>query len=160
MAPGGAGAAAVGADIKALADSELEMINPQYFSDPGFVGQMRGGQAEYVQTKSNKFTRRQKDDFKTTRRQPLDTAIAAGNARVAQDELRKFSPKEVVALGPARINPLVLGAYTPNMLKRMAAEMNTGDIQTLRTALLGHFAAGTPTGDWLRDPNTGAVDFS
>ncbi|MBI2086789.1 MAG: hypothetical protein HYT69_01295 [Candidatus Zambryskibacteria bacterium] len=160
MAVGGAGAAAVAADIKALSDPELEMINPAYLTDQDFVGQLRGGQVEAI-NKSNKFTRRQKDEFKAVRREPLDTAIAAGNAAVAQDELRKFSPKEITALGmPTMTNPIVLGAYTPNVLKRMATEMNTANIQTLRTLLLVTFPAGTATGDWLRDANTGVVDFS
>jgi hypothetical protein len=168
MATGGAGAAAAAADIKALTDSELEMINPTYLNDSGFVSQLRGGQVEAI-NKSNKFTRAQKGDVRVKRREPLDTAIAAVNAVAAQNELRKFSPKDIVAMGMGLIsNPLLLpnpaapdGAYTPNMLKRMAQEMNTADIQTLRTALLATLPPlPNETRKWLEDPNTGAIDFS
>jgi hypothetical protein len=161
-APGPLPAAAV-TDIKALTDAELEMINPNHLSDTRFVSALRGGQVEAI-NKSNKFTRAQKGDVRIKRREPLDNAIVAANAPLAQNELRKFSPKDIVAMGMGVINnPLLYEAYTPNMLKRMAADMNTADIQTLRTALLtGPHAlpAGHETRVWLLDPNTGVIDFS
>lgn len=162
LAPGGAGAAAVAGDIKALSDTELDMINPMHLININFVGQLRGGQSEYIQNKSTKFTRHQKDEFKAKRREPLNNAIAAGNANLAQTELRKFNPKEITALGMGVMNNTLLwNGYTPNMLKRMATEMNTADIQTLRGSLLGPpITANAETAAWLVDPNTGVVDFS
>ena len=147
-------------EIKALTDAELEMINPTHLNDVRFVGQLRGSQIEAI-NKSNKFTRTQKNQLRDKRREPLTNALTAGAAPVAQNELRKFSPKEITALGMGIMtNPLLLPAYTPNMLKRMATEMNTADIQTLRALLIAHFPIGSETGDWLRDANTGVVDFS
>lgn len=160
MTVGGAGAGAVSADIKALADTELEMIDPTYLTDSSFVSQLRSSQIEAI-NKSNKFTRTQKDELKTKRKEPLILAIGTGNAPLAQNELRKMSPKEITALGITTMrNPLLLRAYTPNMLKRMAQDMNTADIQALRTDLLVPRAAEPDTLTWLIDPNTGAIDFS
>lgn len=152
--------------IKSLTDSELETINRDYLTNPTFVAQLKSSQIEAV-TKSNDFTRVQKDNLKALRRAPLDAALAAGNGTVAIGIVQGMSPEEVAALGRNAAGQSIIRdaylqpAYTPNMLKRMAAKMTTGDIQALRGDLLSA-GAGTKqdTIDWLEDPAGGVVDFS
>ena len=161
--------AAVGPKIKSLSDAELEMIDPTHIENEHFVAELRPPQVDAI-NKSSKFTNTQKAVFREKIKAPLITALAAGNAADAQTALRKMSPKSIPALGtgtPAApgtlLNPLLVEAYTPNMLKRMANEMNTADIQTLRTHLLTLLPITTPpneTRKWLEDSNTGAVEFS
>ncbi|MHB1330640.1 MAG: TrbL/VirB6 family protein [Minisyncoccota bacterium] len=158
MASGGVGAVGAKDKIRNLSDSELEMIDHSYLEDEMFVAQMKSGQIDTV-GKSNNFTTSQKNTLRTLRQKPIKDAIIANDATVAQNYMLNLSPKEVNALGVNTLaNPLLLPAFTPNMLKRMAQDMNTSDIQTLRKALLA--SGNQDTKDWLNDPNTGVVDFS
>ncbi len=153
--------------VKALSDSELESIEASYLNDPTFVAQLKSSQIEAI-NKSSNFTRTQKDNVGTLRKAPLLADLAAGNSASAIRRVQGMSPEEVAALGrfPGSTNmiirdPYLQGAYTPNMLKRMAVKMTTGDIQALRGDLLS-VGAGTSqeTINWLEDPNGGVVDFS
>mgnify|MGYP001577686870 CR=1 FL=1 len=150
--------------IKALKDPELEMINPALLSDPHIVGQLRQPQVDAI-IKSNKFTSSQQNTVRTLRRKPLMDALTAGNISTIQSEIKRVDAKTLAsfmnALGRGGINialdPAVLPTYTPQILKRMAQEMNAADIQTLRTAIL---AGGNPaTITWLNNPTGGMVDF-
>lgn len=152
--------------IRNLSDTELEMINPTHLGSPHFVASMRSSQVDSV-IKSTKFTTAQKDNLRGARRQPLINAIATGGPTAAADTqaaLRRLGAKEVAGLinvpGPSGVNlafePLVLQAYTPQMLKRIASEISPTDIQNLRTAILG---VGGPTATWLATP-AGQTEFS
>jgi len=132
------------------------MIDPGLLSNQGFVSTLRSSQIDYIRTKSNKYTTAQKNNLRDHRRQILLDEIAAGTG---PGRLQQMGAKEIAGTPIATLtNVNLLPAYTPNMLKRMAQEMSTADIQTLRTLLLAH---GNPdTISWLINPNTGFVEFS
>lgn len=183
----GAGAATVGKNIRNLSDSELEMISPEYLEKGDFISEMKSGQAETV-LKSSKFTTSQKEKFRNARQEPLqkalDTAFPhyAPNPALVKDMItKKLSPKDIVGLmntsatfvDPTGVtvtasiltHPEVMEQYTPKLLTRMAAaDMNTQDIETIRTAIED---AGTAPGasrnmtklaTWLGTP--AGQDFS
>jgi len=181
MAPGGLGAATIGPTIKALSDPELEMINPEHLANPDFVSQMRGPQFEAI-AKSNKFTSSQKQKLKDVRKGSLLQALDASspsyaptpaNVTSALQKISKMGGKDFVELmrqdvapapGAAPIplltHPAVLPTLKPNMLKKMAMEMNDADITTLRNALLGALPATHKTVMWLNNPTTGGSEFA
>ena len=140
----------VATNIKALADSELEMVDPAYLGDKDFVSQLRLSQVESI-IKSNKFTTRQKEAFKTSRKQPLLDALAANNLVNAQNAVRKLGHKEVAALDmPTLLHPTMLQVYSAQMLTRMVQEMNPADVGVLRAAIIA--APGAPAAVWLGQP--------
>lgn len=155
LAPGGPGAATVRTNIRRLSDTELEMINPAHLGNTGFVSQLQPAQIETI-NKSIKFTTGQKSSLRTARRAPLLAAIAAGNVAAAQAAVRELGHKEIAALDMATLLDGTMGeTYTPQILKRMAPEMNPADIQTLRTSILQ--GGGTlATIHWLGTPD-GAI---
>lgn len=164
--------------VKGLADSELEMMSPNYF-DPTrpegkeFISQLKGSQVDTI-NKSSKFSSTQKEDVKKERLRPLLDALTAGNVATSQSIVRKADIKTKVGfMKPTgtppviiALHPDILPIYTPKMLQRMAAhdDMSDDDIHNLRLALLGPTgtgAPGVPTGtiNWLNDPNKGAIEF-
>lgn len=166
MIVGGAGAASVDKEIRNLSDSELEMIDPEHLRNSDFIAEMKSSQVEAV-LKSSKFTTSQKDGLKDARKTPLQMALDntmlgyAPNPRLVRDMItRKLSPKDVVGLMSTKVtfvnptgatvtesiltHPEVMEQYTPKLLKRMAAaDMNTQDIEEVRTAIEN---AGTAPG--------------
>lgn len=134
--------------IKALTDSELEMINVDYLKDEDFVKELRSAQIETI-GKSNKFTSSDKEKFKETRRKPLENALRVGNVVNARTAVKSLGIKEVASLDLRTIlmNPTMLQVYNPQILKRLAQEMNPSDIPTLRAAIQ---TGGDPTTiSWL-----------
>lgn len=147
LAAGGAGAASVGKKIKALSDSELEMINPNHLKDMGFVEQLRTAQVETI-NKSNKFTTTQKNDLRNARRAPLLAALSSGNTAYIKAALKELGHKEIAAMDSGDLESFaMLRAYTVPMLKRMATEMDPSKVSSLRTAMT------TPPGSGFVDPS-------
>ncbi len=155
--------------IKALSDSEIEMVDPEWIKDDEFVSQLRQPQVDSL-LKSGKFTNTQKESVKTSRRKPLLDALTSSAAGVAgaADKVRtiikKTDPKVLAGYlsipGERGQNigyePDVLASYTPEILKRMVGEMNQEDIQKLRGALLGPPPTANPqTATWLADRGNG-----
>lgn len=184
MAIGGGGAISVSKNIKALSDSELEMIEPDHLKSTDFIKEMRPAQAETI-IKSNKFTTSQKDGFKNARKAPLLDALDttrpgyAPSPGVVKDMITKtLGPKDVAGLMSTNAtfvdhtgttvtdsiltHPEVLNVFTPNLLKRMVPEMSAVDIEKLHDVIED---AGTTPGassnvtklaTWLTTPD-GAV---
>lgn len=122
--------------IRGLSDSELEMIDPSHFSDAGFVSQMRPAQIEAV-NKSSRFTSSQKAALRTSRRQPLFNALDTGDVSAAKTAVRELGHKEIAALDMAKLtDSTMLQVYTPQILKRLAPEMNPADVPTLKNAII------------------------
>lgn len=164
---------AVKGKIKALSDSELEMIDAKYIEDEDFAEQLKGSQVDAI-NKNNKFTTSQKDKFKEARLAPLLTAIRTGNTNLSQSIVRKADTKtkvgymKPVGTPPVIIamHPDILPIYTPKMLQRMALhdDMSDSDIHDLREALLGRGGTGAPgvlpaTIAWLNDRDKGGIEF-
>lgn len=159
--------------VKALHDSELEMINPNYL-DPDrpegveFIAQLKGSQVDAI-NKNNKFTSSQKEKIKTERMRPLMQALSAGKAVEAQNIVRKADIKTKVGyMKPTGTPPVVIAThpdvvpiYTIKMLQRMAAhdDMTDDDISNLRLAILMNPSANADTVKWLKDKDKGMVDF-
>lgn len=148
--------------IKALSDSELEMIDPEYMEDHEFVAGLRPAQIETL-TKSGKFTTNQKDKLRTARRKPLADAIVRRNIPDIQKSLKSLGPKEITTLDMAILKlPPMLEAYSSSLLKRMAPEMNPADILELRDEIIrvaatpGSPANVTRLNTWLSTPD-GAI---
>ncbi len=144
--------------VKGLSDSEIEMLDTTYLTDPEFVSQLRPAQFESI-AKSNKFTSGQKKTLRETRVSPLldalDTARgprhAPNPALVKRTITKGMTIKDVAGLmgtnatftdhtgtivtASVLTHPEVLNQYSPNMLKRMGQEMTSGDIQTLRDVI-------------------------
>ncbi|KKT84932.1 MAG: hypothetical protein UW83_C0031G0006 [Parcubacteria group bacterium GW2011_GWD1_44_9] len=181
LAPGGAGASSVSDNIKALSDKELEMINPGHLTNPDFVSQMRGPQFEAI-AKSDKFTSSQKKTLRDVRKESLLQALDASspsyaptpaNIRDALQKISKMGGKDFVELMrqnitlapgttpiPLLTHPAVLPILKPNMLKKMAVEMNDADITTLRNNLLAALPTTHKTVIWLNNPTTGGSEFA
>ena len=70
------------------------------------------------------------------------------------------APAPGIAPIPLLTHPAVLPTLKPNMLKKMAMEMNDADITTLRIALLAALPATHPTVVWLNNPTTGGSEFA
>lgn len=142
--------------IKNLKDPELEMINPALLGNTDFVSTLRPAQIDSI-NKSGKFTNSQTATLLTTRRLPLMTAIAAASVPDATTAVRKLGAKEVASMDiGVLLNPTMLQVYTPQILKRMAPEMNPADIGPLRNAIKP--LVGPPMGDpatvaWLGTPD-------
>ncbi len=166
IAPGGPGAASVRANIRRLSDTELEMINPDHLGNADFVSQMQPSQIDTV-NKSTKFTTSQKGALRTARRQPLRTALATGNTAhaagnaagfvaavaTAQTIVKGLGHKEIASLDMTDLQtPTMAETYTPELLKRMAPEMNPADVSTLRTYILATLPATHRTHTWLLSP--------
>lgn len=153
LASGPAGVDTVGKKVRGWSDSELEMINPRLLGETAFVEQLKPGQIEAI-NKSPRFTSQQKGNLRTARRQPLLDALTARDVGRAQRIVRSLGHKEIAGLDIAELtHPTMLQTYTPQLLKRMMAEMNPGDIDPLRAAIIG---AGAPAATWLGSPD-GAV---
>jgi hypothetical protein len=165
--------ASVGAKIKGLSDSELEMIDSSHLSNNDFVAQMRSGQIDSV-NKSSKFSSTQKANLKSARHVPLTTeltngaaALAAGNipdfntaVTNAKSIVKKLGAKEVSSLDMTTLmTPVMAEAYTPQLLKRMAPEMNPVDIPTLRAYIIAQLPVTNATHSWLLTPD-GTSTFS
>jgi hypothetical protein len=144
--------ASVKGKIKGLSDSELEMLNSNYMGDTDFVAQMRPAQVDAV-IKSSKFTSSQKNKIRDARKQPLIDAINAHDEITARAVIKRLSAKEITSLDLDTVlrRPTILKIYTPEMLKRMAAEMDISDISILRADL--ETRGNSKTIDWLnKDP--------
>lgn len=163
---------AVGGKIKGLSDSELDMIDPSHLNKEEFVSQMKASQIDTIE-KSNKFTTSQKEGLRTARDMPIKRAIAAGNATAIRDIMKKADAKTRIRYMkvdgnpgvPIALDPIVLTTYKPSMLTKMAADMNQGDIDKLRTeleAVLAPAPGATPdkTYKWLMDPDKGLSIFA
>lgn len=181
LATGGAGALSVSDNIKALSDKELEMINPEHLANPDFVSEMRGPQFETI-AKSDKFTSSQKKTLKDVRKGSLLQALDASspgyaptpaNITNALQKISKMGGKDFVELMrqditptpgavpiPLLTHPAVLPILKPNMLKKMAMEMNDADITKLRGNLLRSLPATHQTVQWLNNPTTGGSEFA
>jgi hypothetical protein len=122
--------------IKGLSDSELEMLNSDYIGNRDFVAQMRPAQVDAV-IKSGKFTTSQKNSLRDARKQPLIDAVNAHDESTARAVIKRLSAKEITSLDLDTVlrRPTILKIYTPEMLKRMAAEMDISDISILRADL-------------------------
>ena len=168
MKIGGSGASSVKDKIKALADSELEMIDSKYIEDEDFVAQLKSSQIDSI-NKGSKFTSSQKEKLKNARMAPIVNAIRTGNTGVIKSEFRKADIKtKIIYLktpGPGGINvgldPDVLDTYNSKTLSRMAGhdDMTDGDIRTLRTALLTSLPATHSVVAWLNHADKGMVEF-
>lgn len=123
--------------IKTLTDSELEMINVDYLKDEEFVKELRSAQIETI-GKSNKFTSSDKEKFRETRRKPLENALRTGNLANAKTAIKSLGIKEVASLDLRTIlmDPTMLQVYNPQILKRLAQEMNPSDIPILRARII------------------------
>jgi len=160
---------------KDLSDSELEMINPDYFAPETpegreFISQLKGGQIETItKNKNGKFSTTQRERVKEERLRPLKEALERGNIKEAQKLVRGADIKTMVGYmkvdgrgtPPVKIalDPAILPIYTPKTLQRMASndDMTDNDISTLRAALLTH---GNPAAKaWLTNPKTGEIEF-
>lgn len=170
MKAGGAGAGSVKDKIKALADSELEMIDPSYLENDAFVKELRVPQFDSI-IKSNKFTSGQKDKTKKARMAPIVNAIRSRTPADIKSEFRKADIKtKVIYLktepwpgAPTNIglDPEVLDTYNIKTLQRMAAhdDMTDDNIRTLRRALLAALPPTNPVVVWLNTPDKGMVEF-
>ena len=149
--------------IKGLADSEVEMIDPDYIKDPAFISQLRPAQIENIY-KSSKFTTSQKNKLKEVRIEPLKNAITAGNAAHAASNIPAFDAavvsakaaakrlghKEILSLEPEeRKTPVMAEVYNRELLKRMAPEMNVSEIPDLKAYILSMLPATDKTALWL-----------
>jgi hypothetical protein len=154
--------------IKGLSDYELEAIDPTDLETDEFISELRPAQAESI-NKSGKFTRVQKNKVRDIRKRPLMAAVNSGNPGRAAAELKKFNYKDVAGLDTnVLIDPTLLPAFTPNMLRKMAADMTPDKIQQLRDAIIN--MASIPgviapqqlqnTAAWLQDPDKGGIDFA
>ncbi len=145
-------AAAISGTIRNLSDAEMDMLDPNLLINPQVVSQLRAPQVEAV-TKSTRLTTAQKDAFRTTRRQPLMSALALPfnqGVIAATAAIRGLGDKEVAALDMAVLqNPIMINIYNKNRLKRMAPEMNPSDIPILRNAIINN-APGSLAGQWLQ----------
>jgi hypothetical protein len=121
-------------DIQALADAELEMIDPTHLSNEDFVAQLKQSQVDAIQ-KSNKFTARQKTALKNARELPLKNAFLTSTWPVATDIMQKMGEPALAKMSagynPAiptthnemhLNNPHVVSLYTPSILNKMAAQ--------------------------------------
>lgn len=149
--------------IKGLSDSEIEMMDPTSLTKSEFISELRSAQFESI-AKSSKFTSSQKKTIKDTRLSPLLDALDtsrttpagvstyAPNPALVKSMITKgLSRKDVAGLMDTKAtftdhtgaivtasiltHPEVLEQYTPNMLKLMGQEMNSGNIQTLRDVI-------------------------
>lgn len=152
---------------KGLSDTELELINPNYFnSDPTsssyhpgsetFVSSLRAGRIDTVyQNKNGQYTSTQISNIRKTRLLSLNRALAtplvgtppiptqvAINA--AQSAVYGLGHKEIASMNLTDLtNPIMMETYSPALLKKMAGEMKPNDIQTVRQAIE---TAGTTLG--------------
>ncbi len=172
------------ARIKGLSDKELEMISAEDVVKPEFIAEMRGPQFETI-AKSNKFTSGQKKAVKDARKEPLLKAFNTAHpsytpANMADEinkKIKKMSGKDYAELMREKINyvdyrgtpvtdepllahPEILTVLKPNMLKKMALELNGDEINTLRTALEGFAGTDATTRAWLINPTTGGAEFA
>ncbi|OHB10490.1 MAG: hypothetical protein A3H60_01710 [Candidatus Zambryskibacteria bacterium RIFCSPLOWO2_02_FULL_44_12b] len=156
-----AAVAALPGATRNLSDAELEMINAAHLGNSGFVSGLRGAQIDGI-NKSYKFTTSQKAALRGARQQPLLNALTTVPASIPaiQTAARGLNAKEMIGLMRvvgrggvnAAVDPAVLPIYTPKLLQRMALEMDTADIPTLRAAII---AGGNPgTIAWLTNPAT------
>jgi hypothetical protein len=158
--------AALPAATRILSETELEMINPAHLSDPGFASGLRGAQIDAI-NKNTKFTTSQRAALRGARQQPLVSAVQTvpANPVAIQTAARRLNAKDLIGLmnRPGRgginvaVDPAVLPIYTPQILKRMAPDMDPADIITLRNAII---AGGDPaTRTWLTQ-GAGVGDFA
>jgi len=153
---------AVSKNIRSLSDSELEMLDPSYLQNEDFVSNMKPGQIDGI-NKGNRFTTTQRDALKKTRMAPLNRSLSlpVGPAAVAAAKaaLKGLTPKEVSGLDIAELtNQTLMEAYSKQMLKRMAPELNPSDIPIIRTAITTN-APGSEAAAWLATPD-GLNNFS
>lgn len=163
--------ASVRNDIRNLSDAEIEMLDTNYLGSEHFVSHLKPGQMESI-NKSSRFGTSQKTALRNSRRAPLgraltagDAALTAGNVAVfntevsnAKSVVRSLGHKEIAALDMATLtSPTMLKVYNPQILKRLAEEMNPQDIPILKDAILGTTTPGV-SGDaatitWLGTPD-------
>lgn len=154
---------------KGLSDSEIEMMDPKWVDNNKFISNMKQSQVDAA-IKNSKTTQSQKEKIRKVRRQPILDAINTGGdvkkliKKTDADVLVSYmnTPNPTTRVNIA-LEPDVLMAYEPNILKKMAAKMTSEDIQTLRTKLVGDPTATPPippgghpdTVKWLNDPAVG-----
>lgn len=173
MASGVAIPPGVADKIKALADSEIEMLDAKYLESEDFVSKLKGSQVDAI-NKSNKFTSAQKKKLGEVRMAPMKNAILTarrtGNPGPAQAEFRKADIKTKIAYlktevtpGGTKIglDPTVLNTYTIKHLTKMAAhdDMSDTEIRALRAELLRIHPVGSQMQKWLTDPDKGMIEF-
>lgn len=148
---------ALGGLVKGLSDTELEMLverDPQLLERTDFVSNMRSAQIDTI-AKSPKFTKSQQAAIKATRNNMLLDALDTSrktykrNDKLVADMITKnLTPKDVGGLMSTNVqfedyngnvvqrsilfHPEVIGVYTPKLLKRMAEDLSTADVQALR----------------------------
>lgn len=147
---------------KGLSDSEIEMIKPELLQDDEFVGQLRQPQIDSL-TKSSRFTTSTKDKIKEIRRKPLIDALNTGAGARVSTIIKKTDAKVLASYmnvdgrGGVKIakDPWVIAAYTPQILKRMAAEMTPDDLTDLKSTIKTVLGPTHATSVWLDDTAQG-----
>lgn len=154
-----AAVAAVRSNIRGLTDSELEMINSGHLGNNEFVSHLKPSQIEAI-NKGNKFTSSDKAKLKTARMAPLTAALASGSVTDTENALKSLGPKEVASLDMAVLqDPTMMQAYSKQLLKRMAPEINPSDIPILRARILASLPSTHPAHVWLMSTD-GTNNFS
>ncbi len=117
-----------------LADSELEMINPDYLKDRGFVKELRSNQVEAIM-KSAKFSTSQKEAFKTQRF--ADITDATNLAALATPATTR-TPAQVTQAGVIsgaikNLSDGELDMIDPTLLARpeVVAQLKAGQIEAI-----------------------------
>ncbi len=176
--------------IRSLSDSEIEMVDPGHLENEYFVNELKSSQIDNV-LKNTKFSKSKRDEVGKIRKTPLINALHTGSPAytgitsptlVKDMIVKKLGAKEITSLMGEKIDftnhtgavsqasilthPEVIDVYTPKILKRMAEEMDSADIQTIRTAIEDKIAHTIITpgssldkvNKWLSGPN--GSDFS
>ncbi|MDB5254104.1 MAG: hypothetical protein JWL80_170, partial [Parcubacteria group bacterium] len=171
--------------IKGLSDPELAMVKSDHLNREDFVSQLKPSQVDAIM-KNNKFTKNQKKNIGDRRKAPLIRALdTSANGHLANPTLvrdminKRLSAKDIAGLmsttgdfvdtnglplvgASILLHPDVLSALKPNILKKMALEMEPADITTLRAALeapSAHAIVNPSVLTYLASP-AGIADFS
>jgi hypothetical protein len=177
----------VAGGIRALGDKELEMVSADYFNNPEFVLALKPSQVEAIM-KSGKFTGSQKKTIGDIRKSPFIEAIDSSKAKydakkdnaktIKEFITKKFTPKDIAGIMGTKYkirdpkdntkeievslltHPDVIKSFKPNILKKMAAEMSSEDITTLRETIETDTSTETDSiRKWLNS-NEGISNFS
>lgn len=132
-------------NIKKLSDADIVKLPASYMSDAEFAKHLKAGQADVVNASDN-YSAPEKAAFMQARHDgitnPVTGAITRAHIPDARKILTNLSAKEITKLGLSALSDKTLiQAYTPPMLRRMAAEMDGAEVTALRAAIL----AATPT---------------
>ena len=136
--------------IQGLADRELDLLNRKHFELEDFVEVIKPSQMEYIMTKSDDFTRVEKNELNNRREMAHSRSVVGIPANITDMDV-----KDIARLEPRIVNDIsVLQHLSAKKLKRLAGEIKDSQANAIRGVITGAPAAprGTPIGDlqyWL-----------